>query len=261
MKVAVVQTRPRFGDREDNLKRALDLMGGLEADLFVLPELFATGYFFTSREELERFAEPVSGDIVEALKAFSRQKECIIHAGFAESEGDRVYNSSALVISGELAATYRKLHLFKKEKEIFDRASGPPVVVDAPGARLGLMICWDWIFPEMARTLALRGAQLLCHPSNLVLHWCQRAMVVRSVENGVFTLLANRVGEDVRGEESLTFTGGSEIVSPKGEILAQASSANEEVITAEIDPQLADDKMFTTENHLFGDRRPEYYGL
>ncbi|MHC4943943.1 MAG: nitrilase-related carbon-nitrogen hydrolase [Planctomycetota bacterium] len=261
MKVAVVQTSPIFGDRAGNLDRALARMRGVDADIFLLPELFATGYLFESRRELEQYAEPVHGDTVSALQAFSKEKDCAVFAGYPESDGQRIYNSSALLMGGRLAATYRKLHLFTDEKSIFDRSEDHPQAVVIPKAHLGLMICFDWIFPEMARSLALKGAQVILNIANLVLPFCQKAMITRSLENGVYTLLANRVGTEDRGGKRLTFTGGSEIVSPRGEVLAQASLDREEVILAEIDPAEADEKMITATNHLLSDRRVDRYFL
>lgn len=261
MRVAAVQTKPVFGDVKGNVDRALDLAASRDADLYVLTELFATGYLFTSREELASLVEPLDGPVVGRLREFSKEKGCTLVAGLAESEGSGIYNSGVIVVSGELISKYRKLHLFKKEKDLFDRSENPFVVKEVEGVRLGLMICFDWVFPEAARSLALQGAQILCHPSNLVLPYCQRAMITRSIENGVFTVLTNRVGTEDRGGVRLTFTGGSEIVGPRGEVLAQASENGEEIIIAEIEPTTADDKWITPENHLFDDRRAGFYTL
>jgi len=124
-----------------------------------------------------------------------------------------------------------------------------------------MMICFDWVFPEMARSLALLGAQVLCLSANLVLPFCQQAMITRSIENGVFTVLCNRVGAERRAGKELCFTGLSEIIGPRGELLARASGEEEEVIAAEIDPAMADDKWITPRNHLFEDRRLDLYHL
>jgi predicted amidohydrolase len=82
--------------------------------------------------------------------------------------------------------------------------------------KVGMMICFDWIFPESARTLALKGAQIIAHPSNLVLSYCQQAMFTRAVENRVFTITANRTGTEINGDKELYFTGKSVIVDTKG---------------------------------------------
>jgi predicted amidohydrolase len=122
-----------------------------------------------------------------------------------------------------------------------------------------MMICFDWVFPETARCLALEGAQIIAHPSNLVLEWCQRAMFARSVENRVFTVTANRIGTEDRAGRKLTFTGASQIVSPSGEYLVRAPGTEEHVAVAELDPAEADDKHVTELNDLWQDRRPELY--
>ena len=121
------------------------------------------------------------------------------------------------------------------------------------------MICFDWRFPEAARKLALLGAQIICHPSNLVLPHCPDAMVTRALENCLFTITANRVGSENRIEKRLQFIGHSRIIAPTGKILAELDDNNEGFIMVEIDPKLADDKAVTSGNDLFKDRRPEFY--
>ncbi len=261
MIASVIQTQPEFGRVSHNLEQAAELLQPVKSDLFVLPELFASGYLFEDRAELLSLAEDLEGPTARQLKQLSQSKACAIAAGFPELAGDRVYNSMMLVEAGELKAVYRKAHLFAAETTLFDKADGDFQVVQAAGAKLGLMVCFDWVFPEAARSLALKGAQVLVHSANLVLPFCQKAMVTRSIENGVFTLLANRVGSDHRAGAELTFTGGSEIVSPKGELLATAPLDRPACITAEFDPRQADNKWITKHNHLFNDRRPELYHL
>ena len=125
--------------------------------------------------------------------------------------------------------------------------------------RLGVMICFDWIFPESARALALAGADVVAHPSNLVLPHCPDSMPVRALENRVFTATANRVGSDCDGRETLTFIGRSRICSPRGAVLAEASATEPGVVAAEIDPREARDKALNPFNDLLGDRRPDLY--
>jgi predicted amidohydrolase len=179
--------------------------------------------------------------------------------GFAERAGSTVFNSSLLIRPDGSRTTYRKIQLFWGEKDIFAPGDRPPAVVDAGGVRLGMMICFDWIFPEVARSLALQGADILCHPSNLVLPYCQEAMITRCIENKVFAITANRVGTEERGGRSLTFTGLSEIVGPTGDVLVRATRDREEVLVVEIDPGAAREKMVTPTNDVLADRRPELY--
>jgi predicted amidohydrolase len=121
------------------------------------------------------------------------------------------------------------------------------------------MVCWDWVFPEVARTLALDGAQILCHPSNLVLDHCQRAMRIRCLENAVFAATVNRFGEDRREHDSVRFTGRSQVTGTRGEVLFRAPARREIVHVVEIDPSLSRHKKLTPGNHLHRDRRPRYY--
>ena len=121
------------------------------------------------------------------------------------------------------------------------------------------MICFDWRFPESARKLALLGAQIICHPSNLVLPHCPNSMVVRALENNVFTITADRVGVENRTGEKLEFIGKSRIISPDGTVLGELGTEEPGFLAVEIDPALADDKNVTPRNDLFDDRRPEFY--
>jgi predicted amidohydrolase len=231
------------------------------ADLYVLPELFNTGYLFRDRKELTALAEAYPlGPTCLALTALSGETNAVIAAGFAEKTRDgRLYNSAALFDCGRPIGCYRKLHLFDSEFLIFDPGDLPPRVIASSRGRLGPMVCFDWFFPEMARCLALEGAQILVHMANLVLPHCQDAMATRCLENRVFAITANRIGTEARHGRTLRFTGGSQITGVKGERLAQAAPDREEVIVVAIDPALADDKAVTPRNHIVGDRRPGMY--
>jgi predicted amidohydrolase len=123
-----------------------------------------------------------------------------------------------------------------------------------------MMICFDWVFPEAARTLVLRGAQILAHPSNLVLPgFCQAAMRTRCLENGVFAVTANRWGEDRRPHGKLRFTGLSQVTGPRGEVLARGPAARTALKVVAIDAGRTRGKSLTARNHLLRDRRPEFY--
>ena len=111
----------------------------------------------------------------------------------------------------------------------------------------------------MARTLALSGAQIIAHPANLVLPYCQAAMLTRSLENRVFTATANRIGSEMLGAKRLTFTGKSQITSPRGELLGQLKADRPGILVRDIDPTEALDKSLTPLNDIFEDRRPEIY--
>jgi predicted amidohydrolase len=235
---------------------------GKKANLWVLPELALSGYEFLDKAELQRYAEEIpDGSSVTWLCALAAEQSAVMVMGLAELADDCVYNTAVMVGAEGVIGKYRKLHLFDREKELFQPGNQEMQIYDVAGVKIGMMICFDWIFPEVARTLALRGAQILCHPSNLVLPYCQKAMFARSVENGVFTITANRIGIEERVGRQFAFSGNSQILNPQGEILAQAGNETVEVTVVEIEPKAALNKMITPANHLLRDRRPEIYGL
>jgi predicted amidohydrolase len=261
MRVGVVQFMPAFGDIMGNRDRLLDMIASEDAGLFVLPELTLSGYIFESREEATALSQEPDGDEFLPVAAMAAEKKATMVLGFAERAGDRLYNSSILITPDGSRFVYRKVQLFCDEKRIFDAGDKAPSVVEVGGVRLGMMICFDWIFPEIARTLALKGADVLCHATNLVLPFCQDAMVTRCIENRVFALTANRVGTEARAGQEFTFTGRSQVVTPKGQILTRADITGEGVFIVEIDPALARDKAVTEVNDVFADRRPDLYEL
>lgn len=262
-KIAFAQTYPKFGEVEANVEEALKLIRSVEADLVVLPELFNTGYVFLSREEVRRFAEEIpNGETCRILIEESGRMRKTIVAGLAEKAGEALYNSVVLVSKGKFVGLYRKLHLFDREKLLFNKGNLEPKVYTVDGARIGMLICFDWLFPEVWRLLALKGAEIVAHPSNLVLpYYCQRAMLARSFENHIYTITANRVGEEKRGSYHLKYTGRSQIVSPKMEVLASASEDQVECKAVQVDLELARNKKVTELNDIFKDRRPRFYRL
>ncbi len=256
MKVGFLQTFPAFGKRGENVERVTSTIRRLNADLVVLPELFNTGYQFTSKEEVLFLAEKVpDGQTTQALIALARERCVYLVAGIAEREDECCYNSAVLVGPGGFIGCYRKLHLFYHEKQWFEPGNAGLTVYDIGPARIGIMVCFDWFFPEVARDLALKGADIICHPSNLVLPYCPQAMITRCIENRVFAVTANRVGTERRSGEPLVFIGTSQIVGTRGEILYRASSDSEESAVVEINPEIARDKQVTEVNHIFNDRR------
>jgi predicted amidohydrolase len=261
MKVGFIQFRPVFGEVSANVGTMKNLIDSVEADLLVLPELATTGYTFTSQDELVRIAEPFENSpSLDELSKLAREKNCGLVVGFGEISGGSLFNSAALLRPDGSRELYRKIHLFGAENLFFKPGDIPFAVHEFNGVKLGIMICFDWYFPESVRVLALEGAEIICHPVNFVLPWGQRSMIVRSLENRVFSVTANRFGAEKRGDYSFTFTGASQIVSPHGEILASAPAEGESVAVVEIDPAIARNKKINRFNDLFESRRPEFYG-
>lgn len=258
---AFIQSNPRFGQIEENVEAVVKKMSGIRADIVVLPELFSTGYQFRSKAEALKYSEKVPGGHAEIrLSQAARENKSYIVAGIAEKSGGRTYNSAMLIGPNGLIAVYRKAHLFSDEKNLFSKGNTPFEVHDIGGVRIGMMICFDWFFPEAARTLALKGADIICHPANLVLPYCPAAMPTRCLENGVFAITANRIGteERVKGKP-LKFIGQSQIVAPDAKVLYRASDSKEEARVITIDVEKARNKNLNELNNIFKDRRPELY--
>lgn len=259
MRVGFLQLRVKFGEVKANVKKAVTLLSKVSDATIVLPELFNTGYLFKNQRELNSLAEPLlRGYTVSEMKKVASQRNLNLIFGMAEKKGRTVYNSAVFVSPKGKVESYQKIHLFDREKLFFTPGKSLKMIQTSE-AKIGVMICFDWIMPEVARSLALKGAGILAHPANLVLPWGQEAMKLRSIENRVFGITANRLGMERRGTLNLTFTGGSQIVSPAGEILLSAGDRSESLKVIEIDITEADDKHVTPSNDIFVDRSPQLY--
>jgi predicted amidohydrolase len=260
MKIGFMQCTPVLGDVQATIDKIEALVPHCaDADLVVLPELCNSGYNFVSRDQAWATSEPIGGGpFLDYLAGLCRQFGFHLVSGLNERDGERLYNSAALVGPGGYVGRYRKLHLFWNEVDFFEPGDAGLPVFDIGPCRLGMLVCFDWIYPEAWRVLALQGADLICHPSNLVLPGlAQSAVPIRALTNRLYVVTANRVGS----EGDLTFTGLSTIAAPTGEVLLQASATAETVGLVEVDIGLARDKQITPRNHLFAGRRPEAYRL
>jgi len=256
MKIALIQFTPVFGDLKSTIESLKVLLfRAKEADLVVLPELANTGYNFDSREEAFGQSETVKDSVfLDFIQELCLQYNFTVVTGFSEKDGDQLYNSAVLMNATGLVGTYRKLHLFMNEKNIFEKGNlGLPVFI-VDDVKIGILVCFDWMFPEVWRKLALQGVDLILHPSNLVLPYAQSVIPSYALVNRIFIATANRIGT----EKELSFTGQSIIVNPRGEVLAKADML-EQILFVDIDPELARDKMITKNNDVFKDRRTDIY--
>ena len=261
MRVGFYQFTPLFGEVSRNLDQIVDTLDQADADLIVLPELCASGYQFVSPQEVHTLSEPVpNGPTTQRLIDLAKRRGITIVAGLPEGAGDFCYNSAVVVGPSGFIGCYRKTHLFFEETLFFTPGDTGFQVWDVGPAKIGVMICFDWYYPEAARTLALKGAEIICHPSNLVLPDCPDSMPVRCRENRVFAITSNRTGSEARGgKDQLTFIGNSEVVAPRGGILHRAPRDQEELCIVEIDPADARNKALTRYNDLLRDRRESLY--
>jgi len=259
MRIAIVQNHPIFGETAANIDRLLTLIGSVKADLYVLPELCFTGYQFASREEALRHAVTPDGAAIGWFRQAAKEHNASIAFGYPEKASEGPYNAAMVVTPDGRDLRYRKTHLFYREKENFLPGDSGFGVIEWNGLRIGLAVCFDWFFPESFRTLALKGADLIAHCSNLVMPYCQQADFARALENRVYIATANRIGTEERDGERLTFTGGSVLVSPGGEYLLTLPKDAEAVQVADIDPAFAREKKINRYNDALADRRTEFY--
>jgi len=259
--IAVLQFQPHRKNVQENIREIKSLLKGCQADLVVLPELSNTGYLYETTDELRPYAEPrdARDGFLSALSDLASDTGGVIVTGYAELADSILFNSAAALSSEGLLANYRKIHLYADEKSLFTSGDHGFTVFEWKGVKIGMMICFDWIFPESARTLALHGAQIIAHPANLVLPYCQDAMITRSIENHVFTVTANRTGMERLGDKALIFTGVSQITNPQGKILFRMSESKTAVHLLSIDPEEAQDKRISERNDLFQDRQTPFY--
>jgi N-carbamoylputrescine amidase len=266
MRVACAQYALREEDRDHNLERSLQFIERAAtegADLVVLPELANSGCDLGSRERALALAEEIpDGPTVRAWRGAAESSGICVGGGLLEREEDVLHNSVVLLEPG-VVGRYRKTHLWDKEKRLYEPGRELPVF-DTSLGRIGLLICYDAWFPEAARTLALKGAQIICIPSNAPDDWVPEHhrrgdltmlnvhCIAGANANRVFVAAANRVGDG--------YLGRSCVVDVTGGVLALAGASEEEIISAEIDLERAKrEKRLTDASHAFGDRNPAAY--
>jgi len=229
--VAVVQMKPVLGEPEDNLVKMSEFVSTIASqqrvDLIVFPELATSGYELGVR--FTEIAQRVPGPTINLMAQRANEHGVYIAFGLVTKEKVEsiLYNSAVMVgPDGDLIDVYNKVHLRGEERMAFREGFKLPVLETEIGA-IGLMLGWDLAFPEVARSLALDGAELLCVMANWeadnIDEW-RTYLRARAYENTLFIAGANRVGEDV----TMTFGGESMVVGPRGQVYAS--------LTDEVDP-------------------------
>ena len=235
IRVAAVQLNCELGDKQKNLTHAEGLISEAAekgATLVVLPELFNTGYRVEERDF--ELAEKIPGDTTDWMVSIARKYGvvligCILEKGITNGV---IYDTSVVVNETEILGTYRKTHLWDMENVRFTKGADFPVI-DLGFARIGMQICYEVGFPEGARILTYKGADLIVYPSAFgkARHYAwDIATRARALENGCFIIAANRTGQ----EKETEFGGYSRIVNPQGSVLEEADEENQVIIT-EID--------------------------
>lgn len=278
MKIACIQMDISLCSKQDNFERALFLADDAVsrgAEMLVFPEVFSTGFCYGQIEEL---AEPRSGPMFDTLLDFSKKHNCILvgsiieradipsssisekkqfHPYFSKKkQSPSCYNLGFCIDSGKLAGIHRKTHLYGPEKEHFIPGNRIiPIKLENRGLSIGLIVCYEIRFPEIARKLTLEGADLLVSVSEIpdfFGHPWQTLTLARAMENQLPCIACNRTGKD----RYSTYFGGSFMANAWGKILAGAGK-EEGVLLGEIDLERAREVRKTSS--IFGDRRPDLY--
>jgi predicted amidohydrolase len=270
LRVACCQIAPEVGDPRGNSVLTRDAIReavAAGARLVVLPELATSGYVFESAEEARAAAEPAHGPTLRAWAEEASRGDAVVVGGFCELGDEGALHNSAAVVDGSgVLAVYRKLHLWDREQLVFEPGREPAPVVETRAGRIGVGVCYDLNFPEVARGLALAGAELVALPANFP--GSPRPGGERPIEitvamatahlNHVFVAVCDRCGPE-RGVE---WVGGSVVCDEWGWLLAGPPEGfGPGLVVADCDLTQARDKAWNERNDVFGDRRPELYRL
>jgi len=270
IKIAAVQTNPRLMNPEENLESVISAIkeaAAKQASLIVLPECCLSGYVFNSRDEALPFAEVIPGPTTENLISLCKELKVYVILGLLEKDGDKLFNAAAFVGPDGLVGKYRKNHLpFLGVDRFVDRGDKSFKVHRTRIGNIGIEICYDIMFPEGSRIMALLGADILAVPTNFPQDRAddviKHVIPTRAIENSVYVVAADRIGT----ERGYSFAGQSKIVEVSGKTLSLAGADKEEIIYGEVDLELARQKHLVTvpgeyEVHRIKDRRPELYGV
>ena len=269
VRAALIQAHANL-PKEEALTKHVEMVeeaAGQGAEIVCLQEIFF-GPYFCAEQDPKWFetAEPEDGPTVETMRRLAREHEIVLVVPFFEREFEGVFYNTAVVIDadGTVLGKYRKTHIPQVgpifwEKYFFKPGNLGYPVFDTRVGKVGVFICYDRHFPEPARMLGLKGAQITFNPSatieSLSHHLWELEQPAHAVANGFFVGAINRVGEEL--VPGARFYGSSYFCDPRGQIIAQASDSADEVLVAELDLGLTDEVRTTWQ--FFRDRRPETY--
>lgn len=251
--VAALQMTAAVGAVEANLRRLAALLRGIEGDvdLVVAPEMVNTGYDIERADELLSVAESFDGPTVSLARDLAAQRDATVVLGLLErASDDHVYDTVALAQPDGTLDRYRKSHLYPPEEAWFT-AGNETVTVASPAGHLGVLICFEHAFPELATTLALQGTEILVIPSAVPrgYEYLMRLRTrARAQDNQIFAVAANLTGG--------RFAGRSLIADPRGQVVAEAGT-DEQALVAKLDlDAIAAER---TREPSLRMRRPELY--
>ena len=260
MKLALISARPTIADKQKNIETMEKYIKKTKADLYVFSEYFLTGD--RCKDEFRDLAEPLDGPSIKHLKKIAKNKKCYIVFGMplkdSTVEGLN-YNSAVLIHPNGTVNAYKKWFLPTagpfEEKIFFDQGEELPVFTTDLG-KIGLLICYDLNFPEIAKALTLQGADLLICISaspTTTQRYFETLLPARALENTVFIAYVNLAGN----QEDLIYWGGSQVYDPLGNLLVKAPYLKESIITCDVNLKLLEPAR--ARRPVLRDIRPEIY--
>ena len=261
LSLSLAQMDVLLGDWEANLKQALAFIeeaADRGSELVILPELWSTGYALDRIGELSSHTEVI---LAELCGLASRRSLWLIPGSLPESGKEGVYNTAFVISpSGKVVSRYRKIHLFPlMEEDKYMEAGRNLVLAETPWGKVGLMICYDLRFPELARSLALKGARLLVVPAEWpgarLEHW-RTLLRARAIENQFFVAGVNAGVNRVGSSDELEFLGSSAIIDPWGQTVVEGGPFPV-LLNAEIDLSMVEE--VRRKLPCFRDRVPSLY--
>ncbi len=237
MRAALAQLDPAVGDKAKNLAKLDKAITAAKADLILAGELFLSGYM--ARDAFAHLAEPLDGPSVRAVQRIAAENGTHVVFGMPEREADtkRLFNTSVLVAPDGKVASYRKVYpanFGPFEEGLYFGRGDALTLVDTKLGKIGLLICYDSFFPELAKAYALQGADLLAIISASPATskpFFDRILPARAIENAIVVLYANLVGTEL----NIVFQGGTQAIGPRGEDLGKAKDFVESVVRADVD--------------------------
>jgi predicted amidohydrolase len=260
MKIALISARPVMADKEKNIQLIEKYVKKTKADFYVFGEYFLTGD--RCKDEYRDLAEPVDGPSIQTLKKLAATKHCHLVFGMPlkdEQIDGLIYNSAILIHPNGTVNVYKKWFLPNsgpfEEKIFFDQGEELRVFPTSFGS-VGLLICYDVNFPELAKALSLQGAELLICISaspSVTKKYFETLLPARALENTVFVAFANLAGN----QEDLIYWGGSQVYDPSGTLLIKAPYYKESIITCDINFKILES--VRARRTVLRDIRPEIY--
>lgn len=268
MLLAVIQSNPVIGKIKKNMENVISIVkeaSNKGAELILFPEAALTGYCYESKEEaFDYIPDNLVKMAADAISPICGQS--VVLLGLLEKKQNQLYNTASAINSKGIIGCYYKTHLpfLGADKFVTKGDSTAGSLLETPYGKIGILVCYELRFPEVARVLSLKGAELICDLANLPVGGESNVTFIgrtRALENKSFLALCNRCGT----ERGFNFIGRSQIIDPNGDILASAED-REEILYSEIDLSYARDKVIINdprqyEMHLYKDRRPDLYGI